>query len=238
MCTVILAFKHFAGQPIRLVANRDEQLDRPAETFRLRQTDPKTLSPRDLVAGGTWIGVNEHGIAVAITNRFGAAPDPDRRSRGELVSMALQHTSVVAAADAIHNLDAAHYNGFHLTIASVDAAEIVWSDARQFTRVSLEPGLHVVTERSFEAADSPREHWLRSQLEHVSTPADLNELVLQRSDDGFNGTIVSVPDLNYGTRSSTRIALGDEVLLEHADGAPDEVPYDDRSAELAALLRS
>lgn len=237
MCTVLIAFRAFADRPLYVAANRDEKRDRPAETFALRDGGARPmLAPRDLRAGGTWIGVNDRGVVVAITNRFQAAPDPDRRSRGELVTMALEQPNVHLAVERIATLEPTDYNGFHLTIASDERAHILWNDSERFHQRELSPGITAVTERSFDAAESQREAWLAERLRHVSKAADLDELLLYRAEDGFEGTLVDVPELNYGTRSSTLIGLGSQPLLMHAKGPPGRTPYHDFSDQLETLL--
>jgi uncharacterized protein with NRDE domain len=237
MCTVLIAFQAFSDHPLHIAANRDEQLDRPAQTFTMRAGRPSIFAPRDLEAGGTWIGVNEHGLVAAITNRFGANSGDSRRSRGELVMLALTHADVARASAAIGALDPREYNGFHLTVASVARAETVWSDGESISTAVRQPGLHVVTERSFGAADSPREHWLEDRLKVVSSPDEFDRLLLHEADDGFNGTLVAVPEMNYGTRSSTIVKLGDTPELLHAHGRPDEASYTDFSGQIRKLLQ-
>ena len=101
MCTVILAHRLLDDAPLLLGANRDEQLARPSEPPRLRDDTPiSPVSPRELKAGGTWLGVNEEGVISAITNRFGKLAEGSRRSRGELVDLALEHKSAAAASSA------------------------------------------------------------------------------------------------------------------------------------------
>ena len=70
MCTLIVLHRCFAEAPLVLAANRDEFLDRPAEKPTLRQSGSRTvLAPRDLRAGGTWLGLNDAGLFAALTNR-------------------------------------------------------------------------------------------------------------------------------------------------------------------------
>lgn len=236
MCTVLLAYHYFDSFPLYVAANRDENRDRPAETMRLRDGELRYIAPRDLEAGGTWIGVNEAGVVVAITNRFGSPPDRSRRSRGELVERALAQRTVAAASSAILALDPLAYNGFHLSIASTDVGQIIWSDTTTFHERELEPGIHIVTERSFDAAPSEREAWLRQQIDEVDAPETLDELLLHRAKSGFEGTLVDVPEFNYGTRSSTLIGIGADYRLFYADGPPPAQPYEDLSEQLSRLL--
>ncbi len=158
MCTLIVLHRCVPGKPLVAAANRDEFLDRPAEGLALRssKTGP-IVTPLDLEAGGTWVGVNAWGVFAGLTNlRPGAIESleptlarPDRsveselRSRGEVVMMALEAES---AADAIHplsKLEKGKYNPFQLLIADGDEAWLlVYRESGRAIR--LEPGLHVV----------------------------------------------------------------------------------------------
>ncbi len=69
MCTLIVLHRCVAGRPLVVAANRDEFFDRPAEEMALRtsRTGP-ILSPLDLEAGGTWLGLNQRGVFAGLTN--------------------------------------------------------------------------------------------------------------------------------------------------------------------------
>lgn len=79
--------------------NRDEQRTRPrAAPPEERLSDGvRYLAPEDRPGGGTWIAVNEAGITICLLNRYddGArAPDPDRESRGGIVTRVAGATSM------------------------------------------------------------------------------------------------------------------------------------------------
>ena len=103
MCTLVVAVSVWASAPLVVAANRDEQLARPAAPPHVwaRDDEPLIFAPRDLLAGGTWLGIRG-AMFVGITNRFmGRVPPPGPRSRGELVLDALAAGSVDAAAGRI-----------------------------------------------------------------------------------------------------------------------------------------
>ena len=102
MCTVVLLIRPGHDWPVMLAANRDERLDRawdaPAEHWG---GHPGVIAGRDRTAGGTWMGINRHGVVAAVLNRQGSlGPAPGKRSRGDLPLLALQHHSAQAAAEA------------------------------------------------------------------------------------------------------------------------------------------
>jgi uncharacterized protein with NRDE domain len=87
VCTLVFAWQVFTDAPVVAAANRDELFDRPSASPDVIDESPRVLAPRDEEAGGTWIGYNEHGVSVAITNRWTgreARPEgaPRNRERG------------------------------------------------------------------------------------------------------------------------------------------------------------
>src|SRR5262245_27376544 len=96
MCTLIAAFQQWPEIPLIVAANRDEALARPAVGPMLWDGLPHFVAPRDEKAGGSWLGLNEYGLFVGITNRAGAVPAPGERSRGLLVTAALREPSARA----------------------------------------------------------------------------------------------------------------------------------------------
>jgi uncharacterized protein with NRDE domain len=192
MCTLALSFKRHAQWPVIVAANRDEMLDRPA---RAPFVWPQGfVAPRDERAGGSWLGLTPGGFFVGITNRFPTLRDAARLSRGSIVIDALEQGSARAARERLGRLDAAHYNGFHLLYADDQDAFITWSDGAALHHLPLEPGLHVVTERSFGGDDGERVEKVRANW-----PIEPDVAALQAV---TRATYVFAPDFNYGTRSS------------------------------------
>jgi len=171
MCTLIVLHRCVPGRPLVVAANRDEFFDRPAEGPALRTTDAGPIvAPRDLEAGGTWLGLNAHGVFAGLTNLHDASgtTDPDGstglrlRSRGEVVMAALEASSAAKAAAEVDGvlaalIDAAGgrvFNPFQLCVADRREAWLVVHRDRP-RRMALEPGIHVVG--NIEASDEARD---------------------------------------------------------------------------------
>jgi len=228
VCTLILAHHVFDEAPVFLASNRDESLDRPASGPRVwERFGTRFVAPRDEQEGGTWLGINEWGVLAAITNRFGNPRDGSRRSRGRLVLEALGERYAKVAADGISAMDASHF---------------VWSDGTQMHDEDLDGGVHVITERSYLAAANGRADFLEARIDELQrtgelAPAALRALLTIRRVDDIDATCVLVPELRYGTRSSTVVALGSEPRLDFSDGAPCETEYRDYTSVLTDVLR-
>ena len=98
MCTLVILRRPEDAWPVVIGANRDEMIDRPAKPPGRHWPDrPEVVAGLDIEAGGSWLGVNDWGVAAAVLNRHGSlGPASGLRSRGELVLEALDHADAVA----------------------------------------------------------------------------------------------------------------------------------------------
>lgn len=109
----------------RVYFNRDERLARaPAQAPALRTVGgTAVLAPIDGDFGGTWIGVNQHGLTASLLNRYEDAPaEPDathtRISRGLLLLDLLAAPSAPGLIEALGHARLPDYLPF--TIAATD----------------------------------------------------------------------------------------------------------------------
>jgi len=206
------------------------------------------IAPRDELLGGTWIGMNAHGVAVALTVRDVRVPRADvrYRSRGLLVLDALAKPTAVAAADAAwraHHGEV-YYRPFHLiaidwdadTVVTVHAGERSGCDPADRMRpfhATAYPSL-VVTEQSFGAGRDRRAMHIAAELERFGpdpTDDQLRAILsLHDREHPFDGTCVHTEHRGhaYGTKSSTIIALGRDGAYRylHAEGPPCTTPHE------------
>jgi uncharacterized protein with NRDE domain len=241
MCTLVALHRCAPGASLWVAANRDEYLERPAEGPALREgRSGPVVAPLDRRAGGTWWGLNAHGVFAAITNRPTAQLDPARRSRGQLVFDALAAGSAGAAVDAVAPLGVDLYNPFNLFVADArDAFAIVYDGTPRV--LELAPGAHVIGNADPDARDVPK---VKRALDIAEALADEPEdriasglAELCRSHEpGEPRASTCVHNGGYGTRSSTLLRLGSRRdLLQHADGPPCTSPYRDFTSLLAQL---
>jgi len=151
-----LYFKSFEEYPFVVAANRDEHYDRPSAPPALLNADPKILAGRDLRAGGTWLGVNAHGLLAGILNRRTDGepePRPDMRSRGLLCLDVLAFKTAGEARRFVetHPDD---YQPFTLLCADANEAWSAYNQDGQIKMKSLGPGLHVFSSATESDASS------------------------------------------------------------------------------------
>ena len=245
MCTLIALHRCLPSAPLVVAANRDEYLDRPAEgpDLRLGGRFP-IVAPRDLRAGGTWLGLNSEGLFAAITNRPVPARDDSCRSRGLLVLDALEAGTARAAADRLERLPTDAYNPFNLLVADGEEALVAVYEGRPEIRV-LEPGAHVIGNADPDDRSNAKVARLLDEVEQVAglPEAQVTGALSRvcRSHDGkgsaLNDTCIHAG--GYGTRSSTLLHLstGAHAGWWFADGPPCRTSYEDVTPLLRELGR-
>lgn len=105
MCLLIAISGVIDGAPLVVAGNRDEFYAREAVPMTvLQEAGPRVLGGRDLVAGGTWMAVNEHGVVAALTNKpTDGKRDPTKRSRGEIPMLLAAQPSAESAVAALRS---------------------------------------------------------------------------------------------------------------------------------------
>jgi hypothetical protein len=228
MCTLIILRRPDHVWPVIIGANRDEMIGRPAASPARHWPDrPEVVAGLDRLAGGSWLGVNDWGVAAAILNRQGSlGPAPGQRSRGELVLEALDHPDAVAAAEALSHLDSEAYRTFNLIVA--DNRDGFWLRHAGSGQVEVHPiaeGLSIIAsgdlnelvhrrlefaEPLFRAAAPPdpdREEWgewERLLSNDESPPGEPPESALRfRLPHGYgtvSSALIALPEPNAGER--------------------------------------
>lgn len=246
MCTIVLLRTPGHPWPLLIAANRDEMLSREAlPPGRHWPDQPDVVAGRDLGAGGTWLGLNDHGLVAAISNRRGSlGPAPGLRSRGEIPLKALAHDSAARAAAALAALDAGLYRPFNLVIADCDDA--FWLCKREgadaIDRTAIPFGLTMLTAAELDDRTSLRiRHYLPRFRAAAPPRPDAGDWAewraLLASDRGAdaddpNGAMTVATADGFGTVSSSLVALPDGAapgrrpVWLFAPGRPDETPFE------------
>ncbi|MCA0210682.1 MAG: NRDE family protein [Proteobacteria bacterium] len=212
MCVVALAHQTHPDWPLILVGNRDEFHARPAAPLAEWDNGSGIVAGRDMQAGGTWLGVHRpSGRVVVVTNVRGAMPDPEKESRGALVSDLLRGEGQFSEPAAE---DLPRFNAFNLFTVDGSAARLLTNRPVPLI-MPLAPGIHALANEPVDAP-CPRAGRLRLSLEAAvaagSDPGDLLDTLLAEDDPALflRGDV-------YGTRASTLVtisATGDVRMIE------------------------
>jgi uncharacterized protein with NRDE domain len=244
MCTLILLRDRVPGYPLFLLMNRDELYGRPSEEPTLTREPTSIVAPRDVQAGGTWIGVNEVGVVAAISNREEGTFDSARRSRGLLCLEALRHTSALEVKDFVEEEVAEEaYNPFNLLYGDRGHA-FVTHFAGEPRTVELGSGLHVLANMDVDDAEQPRVHLVQEALGE-RRPEDLAAAIkavreVAADHTVFQGESVCRHGDRAGTVSSSLIAISEnfpsDSLFLYSAAQPHDAQYEDYSALLEGFM--
>lgn len=140
MCTVIVRVPATADDPVRLIAVRDEDPDRPWDALGpwWPDTYPGTVGVRDIRAGGAWLAADLDARRLAVVlNREDRSDrtDDEVTTRGRI---ALE--SVAARSPG----DTPSTRGFNLVEVDADGVRVVSWDGLERRGQQLAPGIHMV----------------------------------------------------------------------------------------------
>lgn len=225
MCTLVLARGVFPGHPLGGAANRDELLARPAAgPSRWDEGPIPFVAPKDLQAGGTWLGLSAAGLFCAVTNRRLPAVDGrERLTRGRLVIDALAEPTAARAAARISAQSGARYDGFHLVVADRERALLVWGDGESLRSHEIGMGLSIVTQLGFEGEGARHAAILeRAAGVREATVDALRPLLTIHAPSPLDGTCIHADEVGYGTRSSAIVRVDAEgrASLAWCEGHP------------------
>lgn len=243
MCLIVFSWQVVCNHPLIAVANRDEYYSRASAPAGWWADHPNIFAPRDLQAGGTWMGLAKldyegHKFAAVTNVRDGSEMMANAPTRGQLVS------DYLSGHDTIENFieriaaKADSYNGFNLLLGEIskEKQELRWFSNRNTTNPKngqiLVPGIYGLSNGDL---DSP---WPKVS----KTKAELASLLCQRAPqeayfEMLSNTLpapdVRLPDTgvsldterllssvciqseHYGTRSSAMLKLNGEFEMEY-----------------------
>jgi uncharacterized protein with NRDE domain len=226
MCLVFIGFRIEGCPPVMIGANREESRRRPMTSPVCGRLGSGSL--RCLLAGadhgpdgtfpgmGTWLGVNEAGMAVAVTNRNDGelAWEDQTRSKGLLaVDLLGFERPEEAVRFARTELASGGFGGCNYLIAGRDAAFVVQAPgARRIRDVALSPGIHAMTNLDVDDPEDPRIRLVAARLDPLEFPASAGRICRDER--------IVIPGAERGTISSSLVAIGPEIVLDHIRGDP------------------
>ncbi|RLK52768.1 NRDE family protein [Microbacterium telephonicum] len=225
MCTVIVHVPEVAGDPVRLLAVRDEDPGRAWDALgeSWPEAYPGVIGVRDRRAGGAWLAADPAAGRVAvILNRADQIPDDGAPldSRGHVVLDAIAGTRPSGSP---------RTHGFNLVEADAQGARVIMWDGDGVRTVALESGIHMIAHddvddpataritawRSAFAAPGPGERWYEpwlDTLERTSAVGPVDDRAIVRDNRPFG-----YPTLTLLACAASIDAAGARVLYGEFD---------------------
>ncbi|MBC8353002.1 MAG: NRDE family protein [Planctomycetes bacterium] len=244
MCILAIQYQPETDTPVLVAANREEAYDRAALQPSIQSGKPRILCGIDQRSGGTWLGVNQHGLFVAACNRLKFNKPVNPPSRGILCRELLRSGSARRAVDlALDEISTAKYSGVNFVIADAESAWVVHG-GDDYEAVALEEGLSIIANRD---VNDPRDERVKLAqrlltLQTLDSPVKFLAVaskVFARPASAPDRPSMVLRGPEHGTVSSTLLALGKkprDAIYQYADGAPDQAKYEDYSPLLRDIL--
>lgn len=215
MCTLHLFYRLFEDAPVLFAANRDEDLDRGWREPGRLSSFPEIYGPRDLAAGGTWLGVNANGVLVSLANHEGTlSTSPSLCSRGTIVLETLRHGTAAEAREFAEWV-APTCKTYTLLIADPERAFVVDHGTDGTRTYPLEPGCHVITNARFRDPDDPKARRCLRRMRALTEgprpgPADLFTFLADHGTDDERASPLCIhpePGDHFGTSSASVVRI-------------------------------
>ncbi|WP_321885626.1 NRDE family protein [Paraburkholderia bannensis] len=252
MCLIVFDWRPRAsdGALFTLAANRDEFLRRTAAPLQWWDDAPDVLAGRDLVGGGTWLGMTRGGRFAALTNyRAPHEMRPDAPTRGTLVSRWLTGATDLPDTPLDYLAEVARdgdlYNGFNLIVGDWTRRELAWYCNRGNRAPALLPdGTHGISNAVLDTPWPKLVHKRAELAQQVANGPDvpLDALIdimrdprvapdaqlpatgipLER-ERALSAAFIDTPD--YGTRGTTALRVrvnGEQLDVETCERSDDD----------------
>lgn len=245
MCTLIVLWRPEHAWPLIIGGNRDEMRDRPwTPPGRHWKDRPEVVAGLDRLGGGSWLGINDSGVTAVVMNREGTlGPARGKRSRGELILEALDHSEAREATQALCDLDPGAYRAFNLFVG--DPLSACWLRNRgtgeSVERFGIPPGLHMLSARELDDSEVARIRIYLPRFRDAGTPdpergawhtwQSLLASQLYPEEDGPHAAMNVNPTGAFGTVCSHLVAIPRHPGFEKkpvflfANGPPDDNPF-------------
>ena len=228
-----------------VAANREEFYERLSQAPSIQSGKPRVLCGTDTQAGGTWLGINQHGMVVGVCNRRRTTPCFPSRSRGTLCRELLKSESAVHARDvAMEELSSGRYDGVNYLCVDAESGWVVHG-GDEINAVEMHDGLNIVANGDLNDSRDARVEMARRLLTLHTLDSPVKFLavaskVFARAPSPHHGRpSIVMRAKEWGTVSSTLISLGKkprDAIYQYASGPPDRTRYEDYSPLLRDIL--
>ena len=243
MCLILFAHDMHPHYRLILAANRDEFYARPTRPAQFWYENKDWLAGKDLVKGGTWLGINRCGDWAALTN-FRDRKELEHhegRSRGRLVNDFLESQMSPLNYLSTINTDDDQYRGYNLVAGNSNT--ISYISNRGVPAKNLAPGYYALSNQLLDTpwpkVQSSKDEFIKNMETGLLNEAALFDILTDTSlapdgqlpDTGFGleweRTLSArfILSEKYGTRSTTLLLIDREgwvTLVERTyDRSPD-----------------
>ena len=221
MCTLLILFRPEHKWPLIIAGNRDEMLDRKwKKPFSHWHKYPSVIAGKDLLGGGTWLGINKYGMVATVLNRTNSiGPSPNKNTRGLLPIKVLKHDNIRSAIDEISSINCKEWKSFNLFFG--DNKNAYWAKNTNKNKIiisKINKGKHFLDSYDLDCINSPKlKYNYKDFCESKDPDPNVDDwtswkeiLAYKKHPEGIPLAAINIPkksNKGYGTSSSSIIAI-------------------------------
>jgi uncharacterized protein with NRDE domain len=239
MCVIFIAINQHPKYKFIVAANRDEFYERPTAQAEFWAENENVLAGKDLLHGGTWLGVTKTGRFAAVTNFRNPNQPKGRRSRGHLVTDFLFGLDSPQTYLQQIQVDKESYTGFNLLIGDFsNKVNISYYSNISNEIITLNSGIYGLSNHLLDTdwhKVSNGKSKLKNSLNDLTTD-NLLEILADKThadDEGLPDTGVGtererilssifIETPIYGTRCSSVLLVGNDNQTKFAEKSFDQ----------------
>ena len=228
MCTVIIYKNKKSLWPFIVSFNRDEFFSRKTLIPKRHwKKHSYILAGKDLEKGGTWFGINDHGLFICVSNRNKNKNKDVKKnnliSRGQLVISLLKEKNIIVAKNKILNdIKYENYNGFNLIISNYKNTFLYIHDclSNKISERKILDGLSIITNDDYNNFKNKKinEYYQYFKKATVPNPEtndwnDWTKLMFKKTrykNRNINQSVYFNQSNIYGTVSCSQVALSND----------------------------
>lgn len=207
MCVIYLAYQIHPNFPLILLANRDEFYDRPTQAAHTWEDFPEIFAGRDLIGGGTWLGVNKAGKFAAVTNYRDPNAPQGMLSRGLLTADFLKTEE--SAEEYLEKIrqKAGEYSGFNLLLGEINVRrnEVFYFSNRNGGIRKIESGIYGLSNHLLDTPWRKVEKGKRFLAENINGKVSKKE-IFKFLHDKTLADDAELPDTGIGYEREKRLS--------------------------------
>ena len=209
MCLIIFSYQADSRYSLVVAANRDEffsRSTRDADFWTDTGSHYRMLAGKDLVAGGTWLGLTTSGRFAAVTNiRDPSQAEQKLKSRGELTLNFLAGSETPAAYCQSLGSHFDQYAGYNLLIG--DGNEMFYDNNLEAELRQLEPGIYGLSNGQLNSPWPKIEHGRQQLKLLLDCDAQLTtDQLISMMGDRTRATDAELPDTGIPVELERRLS--------------------------------
>ena len=244
MGIIAVHYRKLPDAPLLVALNREEDPTRETLPPKIQSGRPRSVCGVDQQSGGTWAGVNQHGLFIAVVNCPKKVLPVDPRSRGLLCRELLGCQNAEEALDTAQRelLTGCYAGANYVCVDRMSGGVVHGGDDVDIEK--FKPGLHILSESRVNDVGDYRQEFVRRLLTLQQTDSAISFFAVASRAFSSNpdatgkmGVLVRKP--NRQTVSSMLVSLTEKTqrsAMQYAAGSPDICPYEDISALLRQVL--